>query len=130
MVRRTVGVRRSILLGLALASLLGNGLSGAARAQTMGSSVRATNLARMTAESLNGGLQIYRAAACMHQQGGGDCLLNATADGFLFRFYGGGPGWQELNQRPSFETEILVAPDGRTVKKVIYNGPLRATAAN
>ena len=130
MVRRTVGVKRSIVLALALATLLGNGLGSAARAQTMGSSVRATNLARMKAESLNGGLQVYRAAACMHQQGGGDCLLKTTAEGFLFRFYGGGPGWQTLNQRPSFETEILVAPDGRTVKKVIYNGPPRGTAAS
>lgn len=125
-----VGVRRSIVVGLALASFWAQGLGGAARAQAMGSSVRATNLARMKAESLNGGLQVYRAASCMHQQGGGDCLLRSSAAGFLFRFSGGGPGWQSLNQHPTVETEILVAPDGRTVKEVIYNGPPRATPAS
>jgi hypothetical protein len=89
-------------------------------------SLRAVNMARMTAERLNGGLQVYRAAACMHQQSGGSCLIRSSSDGYLFRFYGGEPGWQQLGKTPTFETEILVAPDGRSIRNVIYNGPIRS----
>ena len=84
----------------------------------------------MKAESLNGGLQVYRAAACMHQQSGGPCLIQSSTDGYLFRFYGGGPGWQQLGKPPTVETEILVAADGRSIQKVIYNGPIRSTGAS
>lgn len=120
-------MRRRLRLSLALAALL---LPWAvplpAGAQSGGSSsIRATNVARMKAESLNGGLQVYRAAACMHQQSGGSCLIRSSANGFLFRFFGGGPGWQQTNQPPSVETEILVSPDGRSVLEVIYNGKPR-----
>jgi hypothetical protein len=87
--------------------------------------VRAANMARMTAERLNGGLQEYRAAACMYQQGGGACLLRKTAQGFTFLFLGGPPGWQQLGLAPTVETELLVAPYGGSVTKVIYNGPPR-----
>lgn len=122
-------MHRSLLFSVALAAVLVNGRPEQARAQTAGTpSVRATNLARMTAERLNGGLQVYRAASCMHQQGGGSCLLRSSAEGFVFRFYGGGPGWQPLNQPPTVETEIQVAADGRTITKVIYNGPPRQTS--
>lgn len=118
------------MLSLALASLTLTALSGQAHAQSNdSSSLRAANMARMKAENLNGGLQVYRAAACMHQQGGGPCLLKSSAEGYLFRFYGGGPGWQQLGNPATVETEILVAPDGRSIRQVIYNGPPRSTAA-
>ncbi len=74
--------------------------------------LRAANVARM-------------AAACMHEQAGGSCLVQTTGEGFLFRFPGGQPGWKQLDQPPTVETEILVSPDGRSVRQVIYNGPPR-----
>ena len=121
--------KTSILLSFALASLTLTGVSLPAGAQNSGSSsIRAANLARMKAETLNGGLQVYRPAACMYKQGGGACLLKSSAEGYLFRFYGGGPGWQQLGDKPTVETEILVAPDGRSILQVIYNGPLRASS--
>ena len=69
--------------------------------------------------------QVYRAAACMHQQGGGTCLVQETSRGYTFRFLGGPPGWQQLGLAPTVETEILISPDGRSVAGVIYNGPPR-----
>lgn len=119
-------IRASLVAGGLLVVLAVSPLPPGARAQEGGNpSVRAANMARMTAERLNGGLQVYRAAACMHQQGGGACLLRETARGFTFRFLGGPPGWQQMGLPPTLETELLVAPDGRSVEKVIYNGPPR-----
>ena len=88
--------------------------------------VRAINTARMRAESINGGLDSYRAAQCMYSigKGGGACLKNAS-DGFLFVFDGGSPGWQEAGSPPTVETEILVSPDGSSVVDVVYNGSPR-----
>jgi hypothetical protein len=76
---------------------------------------RAANLARGTAIKLNGGLAKYRPAACMFVIGGTPCLIKNDAKGFLFRFEGGGPAWQQLKQPPTTLTEILVSPDGREV---------------
>jgi hypothetical protein len=90
---------------------------------------RAANLARMRAEVINGGLGLYRAAPCMYERSGGSCLVRADVDGFLFRFGGGAPGWAQLGLPPSVETEILVAPDGRSVLSVVYNGPPRSQLA-
>ena len=90
---------------------------------------RAVNLARMRAEVINGGLRVYRPAACMYERSGGDCLVRYDAAGHLFRFYGGGPGWVQLGQPPTVETEILIAPDGRTIVSVLYNGPPRSQPA-
>lgn len=87
--------------------------------------LRASNMARFKAEFLNGGLRSYRAASCMYKQNGGECLLQRSSNGFLFRFLGGVPGWQQLGKVPTIETEMLVAPDGRSVIQLIYNGPLR-----
>jgi len=86
---------------------------------------RAMNLARNTAITLNGGLGVYRPAACMFSSGGsgGTCLVQNDSQGFLFRFNGGAPGWQQQGMPPSFTTEILISPDGRTVGQLIYNGP-------
>jgi hypothetical protein len=88
---------------------------------------RAINLARNTVVRLNGGLTLYMPAACMFASGGngGSCLVQQNDQGFLFRFNGGAPGWQQLNQAPTTSSEVLVSPDGRTVVQVLYNGPLR-----
>lgn len=86
---------------------------------------RATNVARMHAERLNGGLTVYRPDACMYNRAGGDCLIRGDANGYIFRFLGGPPGWQILGLAPTAETEIEVSADGRSVVKVIYNGAPR-----
>ena len=76
---------------------------------------RAVNVARMAAERNHGGLAFYRAAACMYQRGGGNCLSQQNNRGFLFRFQGGPPGWEQLRIAPTTTTQILVAPDGRVI---------------
>ncbi len=88
---------------------------------------RAANLARMRAEVLNGGLGAYRTAACMYQRSGGPCLVSSGSEGMLFRFCGGLPGAEQLGQPPTVESEMLIAPDGRSVVEVIYNGPPRSS---
>ena len=117
---------RGLVMGSLLLAALRPALNVPARAQSaVNPSVRAANLARMTAERLNGGLGVYRAAPCMHEQSGGACLAKISSEGLTFRFMGGVPGWPQLNLPPSVETEILVSSDGRTVLQVIYNGPVR-----
>ena len=130
--------RHHLLNGLLLAGLLlapavpvaPFGLAPA-HAQAVGtqpfSTLRAVNLARMRAESINGGLIVYRAQRCMFEDNGGPCLISQSANGLLFRFLGGPPGWQEQNQPPTLETEILISPDGRQVLQVVYNGKPRPT---
>jgi hypothetical protein len=123
-------VNAALALSMTLASVTITGAFLPSRSQSEGSApLRAVNMARMKAETLNGGLQVYRAAACMHQQSGGSCLIRSSSAGYVFRFYGGGPGWQQLGLPPTMETEILVAPDGRSIREVIYNGPIRATGS-
>jgi hypothetical protein len=53
---------------------------------------------------------------------GGECLIQRDGQGFLFRFKGGDPGWQQLGLPATRETELEVSPDGRSVVRVIYNG--------
>jgi hypothetical protein len=119
-------LKRQSLAGCVALSLALAPLCVSVRAQSVGNpSVRAANVARMTAERLNGGLGVYRPAPCMHEQAGGSCLVQTTGEGLLFRFLGGPPGWKQLDQPPTVETEILVSPDGRSVRQVIYNGPPR-----
>ncbi len=114
---------RSLILALATTSLM---LAGTASAQTISEArMRATNMARMQAELLNGGLQKYSPANCMHQSGGGNCMISETAKGFRFRFLGGAPGWAAKRQAATLETEILVSSDGRTIR-VVYNGQIRS----
>ncbi|MFM8524110.1 MAG: hypothetical protein ACKOCM_00560 [Cyanobacteriota bacterium] len=112
---------------LALAAAIGLTLLGgsAVRAQLGGDLQRATNLARMTAEKINGGLNRYFAANCMHSRDGGSCLIGSSAQGFSFRFLGGPPGWEVYHQAATVETQILVAPSGTQVVQVHYNGPPR-----
>jgi len=87
--------------------------------------VRAANLARMEAERINGGLSRYFTANCMHQKGGGACMVNASADGYLFDFLGGAPGWEVYKQAATVETRILISPDGTRVVNIEYNGSPR-----
>ena len=87
---------------------------------------KAANLARMRAESLNGGLGQYRAASCMYETGAGSCLESISDDGFLFRFQGGAPGWQQQTPpNPTIETSVLVSRDGDQILEVSYNGAIR-----
>jgi hypothetical protein len=112
-----------------LASLLpGSGLSGSpARAQVTFSGVRALNTARNLAIQQNGGLSVYRPAQCMFQsaEADNDCLVSKDETGFLFRFLGGVPGWEQFQMPASLETEVRISADGRTVEELIYNGPPR-----
>lgn len=87
--------------------------------------MKAINLARMRAEKINGGLARYRAASCMFTSTGEDCLVSDTSKGFLIRFLGGEPGWEQLGIPPTVETEVLVSPDASNIVDVTYNGPLR-----
>ncbi|CAI8174665.1 MAG: hypothetical protein AB8A46_06065 [Prochlorococcus sp.] len=91
------------------------------------STVRALNLARNTAVKENGGLSVYRPEPCMFSTstGGGNCLIRNTINGFTYQFLGGQPGWPEDGSQPTTETEIQIAPDGRSVNQIIYNGPPR-----
>ena len=87
---------------------------------------KAANLARMRAESLNGGLGQYRAASCMYETGAGSCLESVSNSGFLFQFRGGPPGWQQQTPpKPTIETSVLVSRDGDRILEVSYNGTIR-----
>lgn len=118
---RIPGVTVAIAAAFGLALQGGSGV----RAQLGGDLQRATNLARMTAEKLNGGLSRYFAANCMHSRDGGSCLINANDQGFTFRFLGGPPGWEVNHQAATLETQLLVAPSGTQVLQVQYNGAPR-----
>ena len=114
--------RIPMLKPLLTAGLLLAATASSALAQVPASQVRAANPARMEAERLNGGLSNYFTANCMHRSGGGDCLVEDNANGYLFNFLGGAPGW-EVNQQPAtVQTKILIGPEGNRVKQVIYNG--------
>ena len=87
---------------------------------------KAANLARMRAESLNGGLGQYRAASCMYETGAGSCLESISNKGFQFLFQGGAPGWeQQTPPNPTIETLVLVSRDGDRILEVSYNGTIR-----
>ena len=85
---------------------------------------KAANLARMRAESINGGLTNYRADRCMYSTGAPNCLVEVTSAGYVFRFQGGAPGWQQRNpSQPSVITTVTVSADGESIRSVT-NGPL------
>ena len=87
---------------------------------------QAANLARMRAESLNGGLASYRAAGCMYETGASACLITSSDEGFTFRFRGGPPGWEQQSPpTPSLETTVRVSRDGKRILEVPYNGTIR-----
>ncbi len=113
---------------LVAAVLVSSGITGTpARAQVPFSAVRALNLARNLAVQQNGGLSLYRPAQCMFQtaDAGNECLVSMDEDGFVFRFLGGIPGWEQFQMPASVETEVRISADGRTVEEVLYNGPPR-----
>ncbi len=80
---------------------------------------------------LNGGLGVYRPQDCMFRSSsdGNGCLVSRGPEGFLFRFLGGAPGWQQLGLPPTVETEILISPSGRDVVNLVYNGAPRPQPA-
>ena len=79
-----------------------------------------------SAEILNRSLRTYRSDSCMYITRGVDCLVSADEEGFLFRFLGGEPGWQQQTPpQPTLETEVLVSIDGEEILDVPYNGPKR-----
>ena len=83
------------------------------------SQTRAANLARMRAESLNGGVTVYRADQCMYSTGAPDCLQNQANSGYRFQFRGGPPGWQQQNPpAPTVITTVTVSSDGQTIRDV------------
>ena len=117
-------------MGLALISGFWLFMPNAASAQSTQplplAQTKAANLARMRAESLNGGLSQYRAASCMYETGAGSCLESVSDSGFLFRFRGGAPGWQQQTPpEPTIETSVLVSRDGDRILEVSYNGTIR-----
>lgn len=73
----------------------------------------------MRAESLNGGVANYRADRCMYSTGAPACLVSASVDGYVFRFRGGPPGWQQRNPaQPTTLTTVTVTADGETILDV------------
>ena len=89
---------------------------------------RAINLARNTAVQLNGGLGLYQPGLCMvESRRAKDCVISRGPAGFVFRFPGGTPGWVAEQRPASFETELSIAPDGRSVLQILYNGAPRTT---
>jgi hypothetical protein len=73
---------RSSFGALALGAALATGLTVLpASAEMSLSQIRAANLARMEAERINGGLSNCFTANCMHQKGGGSCMVNVEYNG-------------------------------------------------
>ena len=107
------------------AALTGSMAALPALAQMDISQIRAANLARMEAERINGGLSQYFTANCMHQKGGGSCMVSSGPNGYLFDFLGGPQGWEVTNQPATRETRILISPDGTSILNVEYNGAPR-----
>lgn len=118
-------LRTRLATATSVAALASGLIAMPARAEMPVSQMRAANLARMEAERINGGLSRYFTASCMHQRGGGSCMVNAGPNGYLFSFLGGAPGWEVNKQAASVETRILISPDGSSVVNVEYNGTPR-----
>jgi len=118
-------LRTRLATATSVAALASGLIAMPARAEMPVSQMRAANLARMEAERINGGLSRYFTASCMHQRGGGSCMVNAGPNGYLFNFLGGAPGWEVNKQAASVETRILISPDGSSVVNVEYNGTPR-----
>ena len=112
----------------ALASVLvASPFAGPALAQRPLNEIRALNFARNTGVSINGGLTAYRPQACMFTTSAqtNPCLIRSDEQGFVYRFLGGPPGWQEAGQAPSRETVVRVSSDGRRVVDILYDGSPR-----
>lgn len=116
-----------LILAAALAAAPLHALPGSAQSEPPLNEIRALNFARDYAVRLNGGLTVYRPAQCMFTTSApsNPCLIRSDTNGFTFRFLGGPPGWVSENKPASKETELKVAPDGRSLVKLIYNGAPR-----
>lgn len=115
-------------LVLATASLALAGASQAiAQERVPIEAVRAINLARTHVVELNGGLNEYRPAQCMYATAAksNPCLVRRDSRGFLFRFMGGVPTWEQNDAEPTVESEIIITADGTEVEELIYNGDPR-----
>ena len=119
-------VWRSLLLMFSLGTVPAAPLALQVQAQGLvpDSQVRAINTARNAAVNTNGGLSVYRPAKCMFETTKltNPCLISNDQNGYVFRFLGGPPGWQQTNQQPTVQTQIRISTDGRTVQQLIYNG--------
>lgn len=82
---------------------------------------RARNLARQTAEAVNGGLEVYRADTSMHSRvSDAPCIDNGNGT-WTFTVKGGVPGFTTPTQ------ETVVTVDGNTWKVTVdYNGAVRS----
>jgi hypothetical protein len=119
-------MRPSFCSAIAAAAVVASSLTALpASAEMALGQIRAANLARMEAERINGGLSKYFTANCMHQKGGGSCMVNADPNCYLFDFLGGAPGWEVNKQAATKETRILISPDGTKMINVEYNGSPR-----
>ena len=115
------------LLPAAAGLLLAMAPLAPALAQIPFNEIRALNLARNAAVLSNGGLTVYTPASCMFSTSAASnpCLVRSDADGFVYRFLGGPPGWEAKGLPATTETEIKIAPDGRRVVAILFNGPPR-----
>lgn len=115
---------RSLVMLCTAAALSGGPGPLLAQGLVPDSQVRAINTARDAAINLNGGLGVYNPAKCMFEttKWTNPCLISNDQNGYVFRFLGGAPGWQETGLAPSLQTTIRISTDGRTVLQTLYNG--------
>lgn len=85
---------------------------------------RAKNLARQTAERLNGGLGQYRAEASMHGPSANAPYVDNGDGTITFTFKGTRPG----SDLYTYETEVTINTNTWAIASN-YNGPVRAEAA-
>lgn len=119
--------RRSLALSALVALSLVGGARSLAEERIPIEAVRAINLARTYVVRLNGGLEAYRPAQCMFATAAksNPCLVRSDSRGFLFRFMGGPPAWEQNDSEPTVESEILISPEGTEVEELLYNGEPR-----
>lgn len=89
--------------------------------ERLGALTRAKNLARVAAESANGGLGNYRAESSMHGPATEAPYVDNENGTWTFTFKGSVPG----TTTPTVESVVTVAKDGSEVT-VNYNGPIRS----
>lgn len=89
--------------------------------EMIGALNRAKNLARVAAESANGGLGNYRAESSMHGPAIEAPYVDNENGTWTFTFKGNVPG----ATTPTVESVVTVAKDGSKVT-VNYNGPIRS----
>ncbi|MFM8278591.1 MAG: hypothetical protein ACKN89_16685 [Cyanobium sp.] len=125
--RRLASLQRRLLAAAAVSAGALSFLAAPALAAPPLNEVRALNFARDYAVKLNGGLTVYRPAQCMFTTSAASnpCRIKSDSRGFTFRFLGGPPGWVSENIPATKETELKVSYDGRSLVKLIYNGPPR-----